>query len=204
MYYELMIKNSSSQKGSAHVIIVIILVLALLGALGFIFWQNFLNKDTDDSSTPAATSTGTDKTVTQDEKTKQEYLLVSEWGVKIPESPSSNKIEYTMDSDMTSATFVSSEQKAVGGECGTDAFARYRMVRVRSGQEPSSYMPEGQVNNAEANGNVVTLDGTRYYIISDFSGGDCSGALSEGASMTLAESNANSNLRKSLLALVAS
>jgi cytoskeletal protein RodZ len=34
-----------SQKGSAHVVVVIILVLALLGALGFIFWQNFMQKN---------------------------------------------------------------------------------------------------------------------------------------------------------------
>lgn len=33
------------QKGSAHAIIVIGLVILLAGALGFIFWQNFLQKD---------------------------------------------------------------------------------------------------------------------------------------------------------------
>lgn len=32
------------QSGSAHVIIIVILVIALLGVLGFVFWQNFINK----------------------------------------------------------------------------------------------------------------------------------------------------------------
>lgn len=36
--------------GSAHVIIVVALVIALLGALGFIFYQNFIAKKTDTSS----------------------------------------------------------------------------------------------------------------------------------------------------------
>jgi hypothetical protein len=36
-----MIKNSSTQTGSAHVVIIIILVIALVGALGFVFWKNF-------------------------------------------------------------------------------------------------------------------------------------------------------------------
>lgn len=40
-----MIKTSSKQSGSAHVIIIVILVIALLGTLGFVFWKNYINKD---------------------------------------------------------------------------------------------------------------------------------------------------------------
>lgn len=48
-----MISKTSSQKGSAHIVIIVILVIALLGALGFVFWQNFIDKPTvknDESS----------------------------------------------------------------------------------------------------------------------------------------------------------
>lgn len=38
--------NSRSQNGSAHVVIIVVLVLALMGALGWVFWQNF-SKDKD-------------------------------------------------------------------------------------------------------------------------------------------------------------
>lgn len=38
------------QSGSAHVIIIIILVAALLGSLGFIFWQNFVSKNSNTES----------------------------------------------------------------------------------------------------------------------------------------------------------
>jgi hypothetical protein len=41
-----MIKTSSRQSGSAHVIIVIVLVAVLVGMLGFVFWKNYMNKDT--------------------------------------------------------------------------------------------------------------------------------------------------------------
>lgn len=44
-----MIKNSQRQIGSAHLVIVITLVVALIGALGFIFWQNFVKTETDTS-----------------------------------------------------------------------------------------------------------------------------------------------------------
>ncbi len=35
---------NKNQSGSAHVIIIAILAVALIGALGFLFWQNFINK----------------------------------------------------------------------------------------------------------------------------------------------------------------
>ena len=38
------------QNGSVHVVVVVTLVLALLVALGSIFWQNFLNKETHETA----------------------------------------------------------------------------------------------------------------------------------------------------------
>lgn len=40
-YSRLMVKNSS-QNGSTHVVVIIILVVALIGVLGYILWTNFL------------------------------------------------------------------------------------------------------------------------------------------------------------------
>jgi hypothetical protein len=40
-----MIHTSRKQTGSAHIVIIIILVVALLGALGFVLYQNLSNKD---------------------------------------------------------------------------------------------------------------------------------------------------------------
>jgi|GEM_PF-6096766 len=40
-----MINKTLSQKGNAHIIIIVILVIALIGALGFVFWQNVMKKD---------------------------------------------------------------------------------------------------------------------------------------------------------------
>jgi hypothetical protein len=39
-----MIKHSSKQSGSTHVIVIVILVIALLSVLGFVFWKNFIDK----------------------------------------------------------------------------------------------------------------------------------------------------------------
>ena len=51
--------RAKQQAGSAHVIITVVLVAALIGALGFIFWQNFVSKKSVASTAPAAsTATG--------------------------------------------------------------------------------------------------------------------------------------------------
>jgi hypothetical protein len=42
---KLMIRNPQNQYGSAHVVVIIILVIAVLGLVGFVFWQNFIHKE---------------------------------------------------------------------------------------------------------------------------------------------------------------
>jgi len=39
-------RENKSETGSAHVIVLGVLVIALIGALGFVFWNNFMKKDT--------------------------------------------------------------------------------------------------------------------------------------------------------------
>jgi hypothetical protein len=38
-----MIKNSQRRAGSAHIVIIVILAIAIIGALGFVAWKNFLS-----------------------------------------------------------------------------------------------------------------------------------------------------------------
>jgi len=53
-----MIKNSYKQNGSVHVVIIIILVAAIVGALGYVVWKNFISTNT----TPEAQTTQTEDT----------------------------------------------------------------------------------------------------------------------------------------------
>ena len=47
--------------GSAHVVIIVVLIVALLGALGYIFYQNFIAKKADTESPSVTTSTENSK-----------------------------------------------------------------------------------------------------------------------------------------------
>lgn len=76
-----MIINSHKQTGSAHVAIVAILVILLIGALGFIFWQNYITKNEQQPST-VQVATGNSKkdegVLVQDER----YSVLEDWGVR--------------------------------------------------------------------------------------------------------------------------
>jgi hypothetical protein len=68
-------KSRILEKGSsAHIVIIIVLVVALLGALGFVFWQNFVNK-------PATTSTTDSLVLADNTDSENNNIAISEWGV---------------------------------------------------------------------------------------------------------------------------
>lgn len=69
-------KHSTHQTGSAHVIIIIVLVVALLGVLGFVFWQNFVSEQ------PADIETGIAGETAQISSQPVKTLTVSEWGIE--------------------------------------------------------------------------------------------------------------------------
>jgi uncharacterized protein (UPF0333 family) len=60
------VKSSRTQAGSAHVAIVIVLVVIILGLVGFVFWQNFINKTSTVASTKTATTSSGSTTISAD------------------------------------------------------------------------------------------------------------------------------------------
>lgn len=87
------VKNKKYQSGSAHLIIVFVLVLALLGALGFVVWRNFIQTkptaafedtdtttitDTDLTISTTSNAVATTATLVAD----AQHLTITEWGLK--------------------------------------------------------------------------------------------------------------------------
>jgi hypothetical protein len=70
-------KSHTNEQGSAaHIVIITVLVVAVLGLLGFVFWQNFIKEEA-----PQQTATQTTTTV---EKVVQAEpsIEITEWGLK--------------------------------------------------------------------------------------------------------------------------
>lgn len=77
-------KKSNNQTGSAHVVIIVILVLVIIGLLGFVFWQNFINKP---AANQANTSQSTSAASTSKNDTKAPAatgFTVTQWSIKVP------------------------------------------------------------------------------------------------------------------------
>lgn len=193
-------------KRNTKPLIIALIVVALLAVTGYAVYalqQNKINelnkqienlnketKDTSEESTSTTDTTATQSTVS--------YLTIKEWGVKVPQTPKGNSISYEINGEI--ANFVSSEQKALGGSCGTFDFARYHVTRKASSYKPQSSTQEGsQLLSADK----VTAGNYTYYITSDMTGGVCNDNQKTGESVTQAEQTANTDLFSALKGLVA-
>lgn len=72
------VKTKNSQTGSAHAIIIVILVLVLIGSLGFIFWQNFIQKKTETIAKNTTPSTSTSKSTSANKTTPTTEVALTE------------------------------------------------------------------------------------------------------------------------------
>lgn len=86
-----MVRNSLKQTGSTHVIIIVILVIALLGALGFVFWNNFMRKD---SSQPVATNNQNISQSDTSTDADKDYLKIEDWKVKFKLTQGASEVTY--------------------------------------------------------------------------------------------------------------
>lgn len=138
------------QKGSAHVILTIILGVGLVGAIGWIFWQNFVSKD--DSAKVSTSEDSNKKTPKKEAKEtdpNEGYLVIKEWGVrfKIPSSLSPSTIGYEKSDvgdgylDIYSTLVKSELANCLNKDQGLDAdgslISMYR--KIESVEGPDSY-----------------------------------------------------------------
>lgn len=123
-------KRKITQAGSAHIIIIIVLVVALLGTLGFVFWQNFINKTDSNKSTDTSTVVKEEETSIDGLKTyvNQKYKLSfeypSDWSVEVKDDESGGDLNYYRlfinDADGEQVAYLSAASGGVGGTCDPD------------------------------------------------------------------------------------
>lgn len=156
-----MIHNPRNQTGSAHVLITITLIVAIFGLLGFVVWQNFINKPADSKQA----STSEQSKVTQESKAKSNegYIVIEEWGVKflITDSLKSTEVQYNQRKSnnqppQTSYAFTTARIRALGSACGKQPFGD-TVILSRYSERPV-VVPDGELVNE------VAIDGYYYTI----------------------------------------
>jgi hypothetical protein len=162
-----MIKNYLKQKGSAHVVIIVILVIALLGTLGFVFWQNFINKKSAEvtSDSKQTTNQPTEKVKDPDEG----YLVLKDWNIKFKLPADSNEITYYKKQAEPNDKgieeyyeFSTKRVEALGGQC-VEPNNLGQVIRNGS-MSRTKIKREGEIASGSAVNNNESIAGYYYYI----------------------------------------
>lgn len=106
------------QQGSAHVVIIVVLVVALLGALGYIFYNNFIAKKADVSKKDSGNSGVVETPKQEPSKDSNEgYVVLEDWGVRFKPT-STTKISWAKSGG--SYAFTTDAWKNLTGACNTE------------------------------------------------------------------------------------
>jgi hypothetical protein len=149
-----------TQQGSAHAAITIVLVLALLGALGIVFYQNFIAKDTT-STTDESTKTVDETPVLKTERIALESKIYAldvpeAWTVLREESDLGPNTLTIQNLDKTIRMKFSVSNGGLGGACDPAGPLKVRFYKVYDTAvtklgDFSSYVVEA-VTDAEGGG----------------------------------------------------
>ena len=118
-------KSRTNEQGSAlHIVIVIVLVVALLGALGFIFYQNFIQQSSSTNKTvPDTTQQTEDEQDVEIYKGMRVSAVSGEYSIKIPNgwavtrnTDDTSNIQQSVLSDEFTLTYDESKPPVVTDE----------------------------------------------------------------------------------------
>jgi len=146
------------QSGNVHFIIIIVLVVALLGALGLIFWQNFIQPK------PGTSKTDSVKTPSTTTSSLKGYLVLDNWGVKfkLPSDLGNNEITYSIRTFLKNNDtyyFSTQQVEALGESCIISAGQQGHIGRVSRSVTPMGW--ETYIGDK-----ISHIDGYYYYYAS--------------------------------------
>jgi hypothetical protein len=121
--------NNSRTQGSAFVVVIIILTIAVIGALGFVLWQNIIQSK---NVTSSANSTSSTDTPNQSQveivvDPNEGYLVLEDWGVKFKLPKDSGEVlayKNTMSNQygtFESYSLTTKRVEGLGQRCASDA-----------------------------------------------------------------------------------
>lgn len=142
----------SQQKGSAEVVAIGVLVLALLLALGWIFYQNFYNQDTVKKDTEAV---AIDKDDSMNHESS-DMLELSELGIMVPINKDSSDFMASFDG----GTYTI-KSNALAEKCGNGSTGTVGVVTKRDSADDGTAASSSQANAAAK----ATIGGADYLFV---------------------------------------
>jgi hypothetical protein len=168
-------KKFSKQSGFAVMeIILIFVILGIVGFTGWYVWNSKKNTNkTYDSSSAASQAKAASAKKSSNAKPSpppQQYLVIKEWGVKIPLSASIEKAHYTISNSSAPEEIVylldttfDNTKNANGKSCaGTYEPGMFAIARVKKADINQVPEVEGEQSGLLANGESKVMPG--YYV----------------------------------------
>lgn len=150
--------SKNKQSGSAHIIIISILAIALIGALGFIFWTNIVQPEAE-TKTSVETVVSPSPSVNRGPESDKDTIVISDWKVQftIPDSLKDDSVKYSQQTKdgSTSYGFTTARIIALGGDCATQPYGK-SVVLNRSTSSPVGMDGYVQINSSPLNGYYYT------------------------------------------------
>ena len=158
-----MIKHSSRQTGSAHIIIISLVILVIAGVLGFVYWNSLMKKNSTLSKTESKTTQQTDNSAAKKAQSEAQELKISDWSIKftVPDGLKLSDVYYYkthVGEGPDYYGFTTDRVRAQGGYCDNEVTGNLVTI-TRS----TSKTGEGTLINNNP------IDG--YYFYSDNSSG---------------------------------
>lgn len=206
-----------NQKGfSAVVILLALLLIVAIGFTGYYVWNTQQNKKTASAETKTVAVVTPQKTTTNPTPATQDtqkYLVVKEWGIKIPVDDSVDGLSYTLfgQKNTDGIRLSTTALKQISGTCTDNEFLVFRgkandivPAEIDDPQNPSFLQTYNSLtvdaNNPTQRSFKLKI-GDYYYTPPGFAGASCvgssqSGQAKEGAislSIAKAVQNAKAN-----------
>jgi len=160
------------QSGFAHIIILtVILALGLIGALGYIYWQNFIQNKSSNSKVVDNSQTDKNKDSKIAPKPEEKNtLIITEWGVKgvysgnhpVSYSIALNASNFTV-TNTDVASFSSSDVTGICAQTGFGAIARATRDTVM-GVDPQHQTTALKYYTENPNGDLIKKVGSYYFV----------------------------------------
>lgn len=130
-----------SETGSAHVIVIGVLIVALIGALGFIFWQNIINKPTQSTTATTTQSVSPSPSVAASKSfcaplEKLCFDYPSNWSVKtddISDESGALAEQFTISDNQGKPWLrLQTGMTGIGGACGGDDGSYTKVLKTHT------------------------------------------------------------------------
>jgi hypothetical protein len=137
---------NKNQSGSAHVVIIAVLAVTIIGALGFMFWQNIINKPT------VATTSTPSPAVSTKPALKSYCTPLEKLCFDYPHDWTVTSEDVNADTDGVDERFIIKDQagkpwlrlatglNGIGGSCGNEDNSRVNIVKTHTTKITGSYL----------------------------------------------------------------